>query len=707
MKSFEDLSLAISQKVTGVGSSDSERTYLSTFAPNIIQWVTSTEYWNVPSTFHYTRQYQILRDMFNLRCKVCNSQDPDEIDCWGKGREYLESETLLEWSDRESDFTCPKCGNTMYGFVEDGLITPYNEMCVIAGMRSGKSFLGAHIGGYIEHILRVYAARGGRSAIPRLFPNLEKAETFEVTFAASTATQAKDTIYAKYRGMRVNSPWMNRAVDWVKAQENLQISDVGRWEYKELDDIIRDGYLQVRFNKVSSNSGGIAGRTRIFAAIDELSRLSITESKMSAQELYRVLNQSLKTVRGSVRKYNLPFHFGLMLNVTSPISIDDAAMSLYAKAFQGELKRTYYWKGATWEFNPELSRADFDEEYKKDPVGAERDFGANPPAAATPFVDNPVRFWQSIDYKRKPAVKFVTTHITDKTGKKYIGAEVSEVPYNWKDQHYIFCDAGHTFDSFAIVCAHPEIVSKDHYLQSNQARVVNNNIMMPVDGCHISELPCNPDSPMMISREPMQGENLGRLVTVIDFCYRIVPSREREIYFNSLLDIIKVLKEKWKIATVAFDQWQSVSLIQAIRDLGVQSNKVNLKSDDFMAFLQQVYNDQVNMLPPDPTDNVFLSEEGSLYMGVPEELMSPESVALVELLKLERSADLKKVLAPRKGQVRGRGSDDVARCVVGVNLLIKDSVVNRLDSGRRRELVKRLNATGNNFEPKIFGAGRR
>jgi|LSQX01.2.fsa_nt_gb hypothetical protein len=704
-ESFSDLSNIISQKITGIGDADKEKAYLSHFAPNIIQWVTGVDYWNVPTTFKFTRQYQILRDLFGLRCKNCNSQDAEAIDCWGKSRSYLESEVLLEWSDADNDFKCPKCGNTYQEYVEDGVIQPYNELLTIAGMRSGKSFLGAHIGGYIEHVLRVYAARGGRMAIPRLL-HQEKAEFFEVTFAASTATQARDTIYAKYRGMRSNSPWIVRAVEWVKEQERLQIGDINRWEYKELDNVVNDEYLQVRFNRVSSNSGGIAGRTRIFSAIDELSRLSVSDSKMSAKELYRVLNQSLKTVRGAVRKYNLPPFFGLMVNVTSPISIDDEAMTMYAKAVKGELKRTFYWKGATWEFNPELTRDDFVEEYAKDPIGAERDFGSNPPMAATPYVDNPIRFWKSIDFNRKPTVKFRKTHITDKTGKKYVGAEVESVPYNWKDTHYIFCDAGHVFDSFSIVCAHPEIMSPEHFSRDKRPLIVNNDIVLPQEGSHISQIDCHPDSPMALARKEMQGENLGRLVTVIDWCYRIVPTREREIYFNSLLDIIKELKKKWKIATVAFDQWQSISSIQSIRDLGIQSNKVRLKSEDFMTFLQQIYNDQVSMLPPDPSDHTFMTEEGVLHMGMNEELMSAETVALVELLRLERSADLKKVIAPAKGSVRGRGSDDVARCIIGVNVLIKDSVVNRLDSGRRRELVKRLNASGAGFQPKIFRPGK-
>ena len=83
--------------------------------------------------------------------------------------------------------------------------------------------------------------------------------------------------------------------------------------------------------------------------------------------------------------------------------------------------------------------------------------------------------------------------------------------------------------------------------------------------------------------------------------------------------------------------------------------------------------------------------------------MSGQGVGLLEMIRLERSPDLVKVLAPKKGMVRGKGSDDVARCMVGANVMVKDSVVNNLDSvGRKREIQKRLKASGNTHPVKVF-----
>ena len=677
-------------------SLNKEEKYLSTPAPNIVEWVTGVEYWNVPSTYRYWRQYQILRDLFNLRCVICNSQNPEDIDVWNKGREYLESETLLCWDMAEEDFVCPKCRNTMSGLFDDGLIKNYNELICVAGMRSGKSYLGAHIGGYIEHVLRTVSMRG-KGAIQRLLRQ-EKSEWFELTFAASTATQARDTIYAKYREMRNNSPWINRHVNWIQAREAEQLStSKDRWQYRALDDSIRDGWMQVRFNRVSSNSAGIAGKTRIFSAIDELSRLSVTESKMSAQELYRVLNQSMKTVRGAVRKYNLFPFYGMMLNVTSPIAINDYAMQILAQAKKGERSRTSHWHYPTWEFNPELAFEDFKEEFEKDPIAAQRDFGADPPAAETPLINDALRFWKSVDYDRTPIAAFSPIYLTDKTGKKYIGSKIDNLKYNFVDQHYIFCDAAETFDSFAMVCAHPVVLPAGAYRED----VINddNYSIVPKGMNHVSQVPSDPNSPMAqgfgkiptssLLRDPM---NFGRIVTVVDFCMRIVPTKERDIWFQSIIDIITEMKKKIKIAAVCFDSWQSVSTMQSVREMGIQSYKVKLKSENFLEFVAQVYNDQVSLLPPDADDSFSLSEMGGIIMGRNEEDMSGEGVGLLELLRLERSEDLKKVLAPKKGSVRGRDSDDIARCIVGVNAIIKDSVVVQSATGRKRDLLKRQTA---------------
>jgi hypothetical protein len=715
----------------GSSLSGPEVDYLRKPAPNICEWVTGVDYWNMPSCFGHNRQYQIMRDAFSCRCPICNSMNPLDIDAWGKTRTYLEGEVLLTWSESDQDFVCPKCRNSQRELIRDGMFIPYNEMIILAGMRSGKSYLGAHIGGYFEHFLST-RSMWGRSYLQRWLRQAS-AEWFEVSFAASTETQASQTIYAKYREMRKDSTWIARYTAWVKGHEGQQIGD-DRWEYKMNDKAILDGWAKVRYNLLASDSAGIAGKTRISASIDEWARLADTEGSRSASELYRVLNQSLKTVRAAVDINELPAFLGMMVNVTSPISQDDPAMETYNKAKEGIIKRTYGWKGPTWEFNPNMPRHVFDEEYAKDAVAAERDFGANPPNAESPFVNDPARFWKSIDFNMKPIASFRNTYLTDPTEKSYVGLALESCSLDHTNMHYIFCDAGLNWDSFGMVCAHAEWMSIDD-LERNGMRDESGNpitsiaspaagriepqsdydvVMAETQGTYIRprsykgiNLPVAADGPLIQQEQDYlnhasrnsANEMLGVrsydhrgevLCTVMDFAVRIVPTADRDIWFNSVVNIVENLQKKIRIASVMFDRWNSESTIQQLRTMGLMASTVTLRSEHFMSFLTMAYNGRVRMLPPAPEDVVGITDTGALVIGTPQEHMHGQSVVLVELLKLNRSVDLRKFINPKKGQVRGRDSDDLARCYVGAHYMVQDSVVDEM-ANQKGKLARRKN----------------
>lgn len=714
-------------------TSDATVKYLSQPAPNIIEWVTGLNYWNVPSTFEHVRQYQILRDVFMLRCPICNSTRLSDIDCWGKSRMQLESEVLLTWKAEYGEFVCPKCGTTQYELINDGFFPKYNEMIVLAGMRSGKSFLGAHVGGYFEHMLITWGMQG-KGSIQR-FLRQEKSEWFEVTFAASTATQAQQTIYAKYREMRGNSPWLNKYVQWVTEAEKHQ-SSVGKdkWKYKSNDDAILDGWLQVRFNRIASDSAGVAGKTRIMASIDEWARLINSDSTRSALELYRVMNQSLKTVRASVSLNHLPPFLGLMINVTSPVAQDDPAMVTYNAARDGVLKQCYGWKGATWEFNPFMPRSEFDEEYRKDPVGAERDFGSNPPLAATPYIDDPQRLWNCIDWDQRPLVQYAYEQRTDPTGMKYVSAMVEDCRVDPIHNYYVFADAGVRWDAFSLVIARPEYVAstvlgdeafsggtvRSAILEAHDRDIPSGMIAIPQKDLIPMGGSMADAQQVYVDWERQRIENRSgkvkgavdarfgeMLVTKIVSAFRIVPTIDREIWFESILDIMNTLRQRLKIVSFGCDNWNSVSTIQSIRNMGIPATEVTLRMDDFMEFKNLAYNRRISMLPPASTDKVDLLSNGTLTIGVPQVNLSGEGVALVELLKLSRSEDLKRVFNERKGNVRGQDSDDVARCVIGVNKLLQSSVVDpKAANNTNNQILQRLQSLDSPMSGSIYRSSR-
>jgi len=390
------------------------------------------------------------------------------------------------------------------------------------------------------------------------------------------------------------------------------------------------------------NSGGMAGRTRLAAFIDELSRFENTDSKRSADEAYRVLENSLRTIRSISSKMKEAPWLGTMVSISSPISEDDKAMRLLKQA--PSIKHMYYGHYATWEFNPFQPRSEFDDDFEKDPIGAMRDFGARPPTAASPLITDTERFRElSIQKDLKPTASFNQYIYTDKVGRDYISTKVDTASLARNGERYMCFDAGATFDQFAGACAHGEWVYTP-------------------EGRH--------------------------LVTVYDWVFRMIPEHKprRDIWFDSVVQIIENLAKYYFISRIDFDRWQSTYLIQQIRDRGISCEMKGTTSDQFSRLINDVNFSRVRMLPPMPND---------AQLEPPQ--MSAQGLAFYELERLERTPDLKKVFNPRKGSKRGWDSDDVATVVAHVNEMVQSSIVDLSTSNNRNHRMKRESMGGHNW----------
>jgi len=630
---------------------DIDRDYLVQPAPNIIEFVASPQFLNVPSVYEYTRQYQVLRDFFQYRCPICNPLKPEAIDCWDKPRSYLEDEVLLIWSKKYNEDVCPKCGLTRTEMLTDKAIERYNQLHGIVGMRSGKTATVGLMGAYLEHRLITISLNQPDRRLSSYFGLLPK-QPFEVTYIASTEVQSNDTIWAYYKNFRSDSPWFKRYVVWVKTQEKEQDTPVGmeRWKYQETIREIENGHMGVKFNSKNSNSSGLAGRTRIGSFIDELSRFKQTDSSMGAEESYRVMENSLRTVRSAVLNKTLLEWFGLMVSISSPISIDDKGMELLYTSTN--IKSMYSFHYATWEFNPMEKREYYDEAYEKDPVGTERDFGAKPPLSANPLIIDPTRFENvAVMDSLEPTARLEIIPFIDKTNQRYHRAHMVECQLKRDMPRYICFDAGQNFDSFAGACGHLEIRQL-------------------------------PDDKM-------------EYVTIVDWVMRVLPSKDMDVWFDSCIDIIDYQKSYQKIAQVEFDRWNSVTLIQQIRNLGVRAEQKTIKAEDYIKFVSDSLMGRVRLLPKEPDDD-----------SLDPPFKSAQGVGIYEIERLERSIDDKKVYNPQKGKRRGYNSDDVAVVLVHLHKMCQDSQI--MPTGvklRSREArLKREEVGGQQYQ--MGGQGR-
>jgi len=658
---IEELEQKLQAKFTGVKSKSfyvEDGIDLKRRAPNAIAWVAGKEFLNQPKIYTHRRQYQVIRDFFQLRCPICNRGTPD---CWNKTTEELKAEVLLEFNEARQEDVCGGCGLSRSELEDDGLLRRYDTMVGIAGMRSGKSVCAGFIGTYLRHILTVLGIEG-KGALHNIF-NILPTQPLELGFVATTNTQSNQTIWANFFNQCKDSPWFKAYVKWVKRRENEQpkIQGVKNWRYNENESLIEDGWAFFNCASLHSNSSSLAGRTRVGFLVDELSRFNTGESKMGADEVWAVFEHSLKTVRGAKLKYKgIPAFLGCAITVTSPISIEDKAMLLYN---QGRtLPSWFVWKYPTWLFNPEQPRENFDVDYAADTVMAERDFGANPPNASTPLVEQPLLYAAGIDWTAKPTASFSYYEHVTPTGQQYVAARYEHSIVNQSRPLYIFGDAGVRFDQFALVACSARWI--DGLRKYDAADIENDRVQRHLDYL----MQRAPGSP-----EPDPFKELA-LVTYHEWSLRIIPSQTQSVWFDSVVEIIREISKRRKIAMVGFDHWNSQSTLQQIQQMNIPTQIVSLKAEDHLRLVQDVYTYRCRPLPWLESDGMTLDEFGTLKLTTEGENLSSEAATTYELFRLERSEDLKRVFNPRKGKVRGRDSEDLANCFVGAHRLVQESL---------------------------------
>ena len=522
-------------------------------APNIIQWVASPSYLNVPSLWSYPNEYRVLRDLFELQCPYCNTEEePDD----------LRREILLEHNK------CPKCHATKLDLYRDGLVSGYNELTGVLGMRSGKTVLaGAFIGTYLLHAALMMNLQE--------YFGLMKGQLLELAFVAASSVQAHDTAWSAFVGAFDKSPWFQGYIAHLRerekkeglAKESLFRRNSGKIEFPE---------AHIQAVCLSRNSATAAGRTRIGVIVDELSRFEQTQSFISAEEVYQVHKRSLKTLQSKADQMRArgewPAFDGIMVCISAPMFSDDKMMRLLKDAETS--KKMYSIHKATWEFNPDFTEESFKDEFLQDPTRALRDYGAQPPGAMNPLVKNPEILRAALDPSRQPLLKYRLDYTTENAGGAilhYTKPILVGCPIDPRIPRVIACDPGKNHDSFGISIAHAE-------------RAPSGEIIFVLDA--------------IIDIRPKR-ENTGHGMTVW------------EVHFPAVLAFIKLLSQRFRIQAVAYDQWNSAHLIAELQALGIRVEKVSLKRQDYFDFLDDAAQGRVRLIGR--LDSTETSEDRALF----------------------------------------------------------------------------------------------
>lgn len=538
---------------------------------NAIEWASSDNFLSPHDISIYDNrgQYYALREFFQCYCPACSSIRGKDV--FKVSKEELLKDDLLVYDYGRGIEYCPKCGATKSQFTVEGLLKEYNTLLGVVGMRAGKTTLAGMIMTYMEALLI-----GHEDA--KAYLSLSSAPFVELGCIAVSAEQAKDTIWAQYRTFRENSKWF-KLLKVIMKDEGYEKDGT----YEELDNMIKNDVVGIRVQSLSSSSASLVGRTRAMFIIDELGRFDTTDSKRSAKEVWRAGDHSLKTTRKVVSDRGLPPWLGALVAIGSPISIDDYSMRMLQN---DDSKNIFKMKFSTWEFNTKYKESDFEGDYKRDPVAADRDFGAEPPGAEMPFFED----WNLIcelveDKGLNPMAQFTDT-VRQEGQVTYVGKAILNINVD-TNEWFIGCDAGRSKDTFSIVGC---------------KRVWNGSSFSLFQGFGIHMLPNK--------------------------------KKRRYIDYTCVVPLIERICEKFKVVKICFDYWNSESIFQDLQKKGYpieQFSMSALRVEDFFNFKNAVMDGKVKLLPK------FYSEDSD------PELMDSQTRLYWEMKRMNRSKDLKKV----------------------------------------------------------------
>ncbi len=350
-------------------------------APNFVDFCLNKKFLNV---LPYPRQIEAGLAFFEEYCRDCSNPawvhgEERELDLFDQPiPTILDNIQLLEFGK------CPKCGQTKNDMAAKGDVHFPYEMAGCAGQRSGKSALVAMIGAYQLHRFLVIPD-------PIRFFGLLASSQLYMTMTAVSAMQAEALLWVPFKEYVDEAPWFK--------EYHQLLTDVGERLGTEL--MYRPKTFLVYKHKrlaclyEAPNKRRLRGKTRFFTAIDEIGWMEADAQKqsvtMSADEISAALDNSLRTLRSKAELkraaglWNCPD--GVACNISSPSAKDDKIMRNIRAARTN--RKIYAYHYPTWEANPEISRESLQSEYDKSRMIAERDFGAIPPLANDPFIDNP------------------------------------------------------------------------------------------------------------------------------------------------------------------------------------------------------------------------------------------------------------------------------------------------------------------------------
>ncbi|QZE57550.1 hypothetical protein pEaSNUABM17_00004 [Erwinia phage pEa_SNUABM_17] len=312
---------------------------------------------------------------------------------------------------------------------------------------SGKSVVVAMISTYLTHRLLM-------SQSPTGILGIDSTTVLHGTFVALTQKQASDTLWTPYFNYIMGSPWFQAYHDLIRKHERRYGIEV----MKIRDTFVLYGHRNFVIYPAGPDGRILRGRTRVLAVIDEVAYFDndaqSKKIKVSAGAVYGALDRSLATVRSAEMRqvesgYDEAFT-GYFCNISSPVHARDKINELLRMSVGSEKLLGIH--APTWKMNPTMPRTSefLVEAFRRDPVGAARDYGAEAPLSANPFITQPTFISDAIREKGRSMCTYTHHIIRHKDGERQRYGSLVKAATTTKAS-ILAIDAGFSNNSFALV----------------------------------------------------------------------------------------------------------------------------------------------------------------------------------------------------------------------------------------------------------------
>ncbi|WOL24587.1 terminase large subunit [Yersinia phage fHe-Yen9-02] len=331
-----------------------------------------------------------------------------------------------------------------YDLVMDGM--PQFLAAGLMNHNSGKSIVTAMISTYLTHKVLMCQSPTG-------ILDIDSTTVLHGTFVALTQKQASDTLWTPYYNYILGSPWFQRYHALIRTMERKFGIEV----MKIRDTFVLYGHRNLVVYPAGPDGRILRGRTRLFAAIDEVAYFDndadSKKVKASASMVYGALDRSLATVRSSQDRqiaagYDAAFT-GYFFNISSPVHARDKINELLRLSYNSRSILGIH--APTWKMNPTMPRnSEFlVEAFRRDPIGAARDYGAEAPMSASPFITQPTFIEAAIRAKGRNLCVYTHNVIKHRDGKKQRYGTLVKCATTGQPS-IMAIDAGYTNNSFAL-----------------------------------------------------------------------------------------------------------------------------------------------------------------------------------------------------------------------------------------------------------------